>query len=468
MADKIDHVEIKGVTYDVPGADGTVSSVNGQTGTVVLDADDVGALPDDTSIPSKTSDLTNDSGFITSASVPTKTSDLTNDSGFITSSSVPTKTSDLTNDSGFITTETDPTVPSWAKASTKPTYTAQEVGALPSSTSIPSKTSDLTNDSGYITSAQAPVTSVNGMTGDVTVVSGVTSVNGQSGAVVLDADDVGALPDDTSIPSATSDLQNDSGFVSSQQTEKIFVQGTTPSTASDGDIWIDTATQSASGIAYLPLSAGDQHPLSDDLVVEGDGDGCVRVFCSDSFGYSGIYAKDSSDVALGGVAVNNNDNPNISTIIYGDGRSIFIRPNGLGEETARSTFYPNGDFRIQGQLLGGNTVYTGTGTLPHNYSGSEVNVPTTILDIQNLPSGQYHVYGQLSQTFTDGSVSGQAYISVYQNGTALAQDLSMFTSRPTWVRTIATYFNGSGRLTLALDSNKACTVRGYFYAIRFG
>lgn len=28
-------------------------------------------------------------------------------------------------------TETDPTVPSWAKASNKPTYTAQEVGALP-------------------------------------------------------------------------------------------------------------------------------------------------------------------------------------------------------------------------------------------------------------------------------------------------------------------------------------------------
>lgn len=44
--------------------------------------------------------------------------------------SIPTKTSDLTNDSGFLTTETDPTVPAWAKASTKPTYTASEVGAI--------------------------------------------------------------------------------------------------------------------------------------------------------------------------------------------------------------------------------------------------------------------------------------------------------------------------------------------------
>ncbi|MBQ6629322.1 MAG: hypothetical protein IJH65_10985 [Methanobrevibacter sp.] len=49
-------------------------------------------------------------------------------------------------------TETDPTVPAWAKASTKPIYTASEVGALPSTTVIPTKVSELTNDSGYITS----------------------------------------------------------------------------------------------------------------------------------------------------------------------------------------------------------------------------------------------------------------------------------------------------------------------------
>lgn len=47
---------------------------------------------------------------------------------------VPTNVSAFTNDAGYLTsyTETDPTVPSWAKASTKPSYTASEVGALPS------------------------------------------------------------------------------------------------------------------------------------------------------------------------------------------------------------------------------------------------------------------------------------------------------------------------------------------------
>lgn len=64
---------------------------------------------------------------------------------------IPSKVSQLQNDSGYITsfTETDPSVPAWAKAATKPTYTAAEVGALPSSTVIPTKISDLTDDSGH-------------------------------------------------------------------------------------------------------------------------------------------------------------------------------------------------------------------------------------------------------------------------------------------------------------------------------
>lgn len=49
---------------------------------------DLAGKADTSDIPTKVSDLTNDSGFITEADIPTKTSDLTNDSGFITSASV--------------------------------------------------------------------------------------------------------------------------------------------------------------------------------------------------------------------------------------------------------------------------------------------------------------------------------------------------------------------------------------------
>ena len=83
-------------------------------------------------VPDVVSAFTNDAGYITSAALPTKTSDLTNDSGFITESSLPTKTSDLTNDSGYITAQNIP--------------------------SIPSKTSDLTNDLGFITDSDSAIT----------------------------------------------------------------------------------------------------------------------------------------------------------------------------------------------------------------------------------------------------------------------------------------------------------------------
>lgn len=72
-----------------------VTSVNGQTGAVTI------------TVPTKTSDLTNDSNFATTSDIPTKTSQLENDSGFITANdipTIPTKTSQLTNDSGFAKT----------------------------------------------------------------------------------------------------------------------------------------------------------------------------------------------------------------------------------------------------------------------------------------------------------------------------------------------------------------------------
>ena len=52
--------------------------------------------------------------------------------------------------------ETDPTVPDWAKQPEKPTYTAEEVGALPDNTKIPTKTSELENDSGFLYSPPTP------------------------------------------------------------------------------------------------------------------------------------------------------------------------------------------------------------------------------------------------------------------------------------------------------------------------
>lgn len=76
----------------------------------------------------------------TDVSIPSKTSDLTNDSGFLTAIPDEYVTDDELTAKGYLTsyTETDPTVPAWAKEANKPTYTAAEVGALPADTVIPS------------------------------------------------------------------------------------------------------------------------------------------------------------------------------------------------------------------------------------------------------------------------------------------------------------------------------------------
>ena len=86
-----------------------VTSVNGQEGAVVIDVPTkVSQLENDANyasqseIPTTTSELTNNSGYITIADVPTKVSQLENDSNYATQSELPKKTSELTNDSGFI------------------------------------------------------------------------------------------------------------------------------------------------------------------------------------------------------------------------------------------------------------------------------------------------------------------------------------------------------------------------------
>ncbi len=150
---------------DGDSGDAPVQSVNSKTGAVVLSASDVSALPSSTVIPSKTSDLANDSGFLTSETDPTvpawakassKPTYTASEVGALPDDTViptvPTNVSAFNNDAGYLTsyTETDPTVPSWAKESAKPSYTASEVGALPDSTVIPTKTSDLTNDSNFM------------------------------------------------------------------------------------------------------------------------------------------------------------------------------------------------------------------------------------------------------------------------------------------------------------------------------
>lgn len=138
--DKVDNEKQYSVSNPPPYP---VSSVNSKTRQVVLTAKDVGALPDTTKIPTKTSELDNDSGFLTKNDANYPVTKVNNKTGEVVLSAV-------------------------------------DVGALPNTTKIPSKTSELDNDSGFITQEAIPNIPVQ-------------SVNNKIGAVQLSASDVGAV-----------------------------------------------------------------------------------------------------------------------------------------------------------------------------------------------------------------------------------------------------------------------------------
>lgn len=71
---------------------------------------------------------------VTSINVSNHQISLVKDKTFTTSGDVKTQIESYNYLTGY--TETDPTVPSWAKQTNKPTYTASEVGALPTGTTL--------------------------------------------------------------------------------------------------------------------------------------------------------------------------------------------------------------------------------------------------------------------------------------------------------------------------------------------
>lgn len=119
-------------------------------------------------------DAYNASTYAAAGSVPTKTSDLTNDSGFITASSLPT-----VNDATLTITQNGTQVA---------TFSANASSNVSAAITVPTATSDLTNDSDFQTGTQvssAIATAISGITGISFEIVQTLPATGDAGTIYL-------------------------------------------------------------------------------------------------------------------------------------------------------------------------------------------------------------------------------------------------------------------------------------------
>ena len=246
---------------DVQGGSGNVNSVNGKTGDVILNANDVGALPANTEYQSPINDLESiRSGAQSGATAYQKPNTGIPSTDLSSAVQVSLRKAD-----SALQTETDPTVPSWAKQSSKPTYTAQEVGALPDDTPLFSGDyNDLTNkptipaeqiqsdwnqtninSKDFIKNKPTIPTALSQLSEDSThrVVSDVekTTWNNKSNfsGSYNDLTDKPTIPD---VPTNVSAFTNDVGYLTQHQSLSDYIQKSKTAGLIKNDGTIDTNT----------------------------------------------------------------------------------------------------------------------------------------------------------------------------------------------------------------------------------
>ncbi|MDA9051527.1 hypothetical protein N9H61_02815 [Schleiferiaceae bacterium] len=278
---------------------GTDITLSGNGGSVSVFDGNYNNLTNTPTIPTTTSDLTNDSGFLTTELDGSTTNELqtisklggtlslSNNGGSISvfdgdyndlsnTPTIPTTTSDLTNDSGFLTTEVDGSTTNELQTISKTggAITLSDNGGsisvfdgdyndLTGTPTIPTTTSDLTNDSGFLT------TEVDGSTTNelqtISKTGGAITLSDNGGSVTVFDGDYNNLTNTPTIPSKTSDLTNDSGFITAE------MDGSSTNELQTLTLANDTLKLSNSGYVILPNTnsgtnySGNNSITGDDL-----------------------------------------------------------------------------------------------------------------------------------------------------------------------------------------------------------
>ena len=303
---------------------------------------------------------------------------------------IPTNISAFTNDAGYITsyTETDPTVPSWAKAASKPTYTAAEVNAIP-------------------TSAKG-------------------AVNG-----VAELDSNGLIPT-SQLPSYVDDVLEYSSMSSF------------PSTGETGKIYVDTSTNLTyrwSGSTYVEISPSLALGTTSSTAFRGDYGQSAYTHAVTNKGLafaSGFYkiTTNSEGHVTAAVAVTASDIPDLSSI-YSTTDEKVKAISDSGDGTQRFLVFGSNSGNAETKY------YSNMFTLSHNTS-----TQTAVLIIGSSgttqTSGKLYLYNGTanSGTFTNLSSSATSMRSIIfpdNSGT-----VALTTDIPTVPTNVSSFINDAG------------------------
>lgn len=377
-------------------------------------------------VPVNTSDLTNDSGFITSADLPTKTSDLTNDGSDGTSTyveaddlatvattgaysdlsgtpTIPTATSDLTNDSGFIT-----------------------------SADLPTKTSDLTNDgsdgtSTYVEANDLATVATSGSYTDLTntptipaaqvnsdwnASSGVAEIlNKPTLAAVATSGSYTDLSNTPTIPTATSDLTNDSGFITSASLPGDMTGATSQSAGTHGLVPAPAAGDEGKFLqgngTWATVSTGTQYTA-------GNG---INIDANNEISIDTTVVAEVSDIPTQTSDLTNNGS---------DGTSTYVEADEL------ATVATSGSYND----------LSNKPTIPAAQVNSDWNAASGVAEILNKPNlaavATSGAYSDLTGTPTIPTVN-DATLTITQNGTSAGTFTANASSNATIALTDTTY-----------------------------
>ena len=181
-------------------------------------------------IPTNISDLTNDSGFITSSdlpTVPTKVSDLENDRGYLISIPEEYITETELEAKGYLTSHQDISNLQSKIDNNLATTSKEVVGAINEVKSsvdgitVPTKTSDLTNDSGFITSIPSEYITETELETKGYLTEHQSLTDYAKKTEIPDVSSFITSEDLPTVPTKVSELTNDSNFITSIPEEYI-------------------------------------------------------------------------------------------------------------------------------------------------------------------------------------------------------------------------------------------------------